>query len=43
MAKAGDMVSYRHDGFWQCMDTAREYELLNRTWHDGKAPWKLWS
>lgn len=43
MAKAGDMVSYRHDGFWQCMDTAREYELLNQIWHDGNAPWKRWS
>jgi len=43
MAKAGDMVSYRHDGFWQCMDTAREFSLLNDIWQQGNAPWKMWS
>ncbi len=42
MAKAGEMAGFRHDGFWQCMDTAREYKLLNDTWHAGKAPWKVW-
>lgn len=42
MAKAGQMVGFRHDGFWQCMDTAREFKLLNDIWHSGKAPWKLW-
>ena len=35
----GDMTVYRHEGFWQCMDTAREYELLNRLWREGTAPW----
>lgn len=43
MAKAGEMAAFRHDGFWQCMDTAREYELLNDLWREGKAPWKIWS
>ena len=39
----GDMTVYRHEGFWQCMDTGREYELLNRLWKDGKAPWmRFW-
>jgi glucose-1-phosphate cytidylyltransferase len=42
MAKDGQMASFRHDGFWQCMDTAREFKLLNDIWHDGKAPWKVW-
>ena len=42
MAKAGEMMGYQHDGFWQCMDTPREYELLNTMWHEGKAPWKVW-
>lgn len=38
----GQMMVYRHDGFWQCMDTARDHSLLNRLWHDGEAPWKKW-
>ena len=39
----GDMTVYRHEGFWQCMDTGREYELLNRLWKDGTAPWtRFW-
>ena len=39
----GDMTVYKHEGFWQCMDTGREYELLNRLWKDGTAPWtRFW-
>ena len=38
-AKAGDMTIYRHEGFWQCMDTSREYQLLNELWAKGDAPW----
>ncbi len=38
-AKAGDMTLYRHEGFWQCMDTSREYKLLNDLWAKGDAPW----
>ncbi len=38
-AAAGEMGAYRHDGFWQCMDNQREYELLNRIWNAGEAPW----
>lgn len=42
-AADGQMTVYRHEGFWQCMDTPREYELLNRLWKQGKAPWKkIW-
>lgn len=33
---------YVHEGFWQCMDTMREKELLEKLWASGKAPWKLW-
>jgi len=36
------LVAYRHDGFWQPMDTYTEYALLNRLWNDGQAPWKIW-
>lgn len=38
-AAAGDMAVYRHAGFWQCMDTSREYQLLNDMWSSGDAPW----
>jgi glucose-1-phosphate cytidylyltransferase len=33
------MNAYRHEGFWQCMDTPREHTLLNRLWDNGNAPW----
>lgn len=36
----GDLAAYVHDGFWQCMDTPREYQLLNELWNSGRAPWK---
>lgn len=39
----GNMTVYKHEGFWQCMDTSREYELLNKLWDAGDAPWtKYW-
>ncbi len=39
----GEMQAYKHDGFWQCMDTAREHALLNQLWDSGRAPWtKNW-
>jgi glucose-1-phosphate cytidylyltransferase len=38
-AKAGEMMLYRHSGFWQCMDTMRDWELLNQLWSKGAAPW----
>jgi glucose-1-phosphate cytidylyltransferase len=43
LAKDGQLVNYKHDGFWQCMDTPREYELLNELWRQTKAPWKVWT
>ncbi len=35
--------AYRHEGFWQCMDTLREKEKLEELWASGKAPWKVWN
>jgi glucose-1-phosphate cytidylyltransferase len=42
LTRAGELAAYRHDGFWQPMDTFREYTLLNGLWSAGKAPWKVW-
>lgn len=36
---AKEMSAYVHNGFWQCMDTAREYQQLNQLWDEGEAPW----
>ena len=40
IAKEGQMVCYKHTGFWQCMDTLRDKEKLEKMWSEGKAPWK---
>lgn len=42
MVKDGQLSVYQHDGFWQCMDTLREFNLLNDLWTGGRAPWKVW-
>lgn len=42
LADQGELMSYRHEGFWQCMDSMRERELLEKMWRTGKAPWKIW-
>jgi glucose-1-phosphate cytidylyltransferase len=42
LAQAGQLKAYCHGGFWQCMDTFREQEMLNRLWAEGRAPWKVW-
>ena len=39
-ASMGQFMAYRHDGFWQCMDTKRDHELLESLWAKGNAPWK---
>lgn len=41
LARDGKMAMYSHDGFWQCMDTYRDYVLLNDMFDKGKAPWPL--
>lgn len=43
LAKLGQLISYKHDGFWQCMDTVREKEKLESLWGSKSAPWKVWA
>lgn len=43
LAEEGQLAAYKHDGFWQCMDTKREMEQLEKLWLSGKAPWKIWN
>jgi glucose-1-phosphate cytidylyltransferase len=38
----GEMMMYRHDGFWHPMDTYRDYQFLNSLWDAGEAAWKVW-
>jgi glucose-1-phosphate cytidylyltransferase len=42
LARDRELLAFPHTGFWQPMDTAREYALLNDLWAAGKAPWKTW-
>lgn len=42
LAADGELRAYRHDGFWQPMDTYREFQMLNELWATGQAPWKVW-
>jgi glucose-1-phosphate cytidylyltransferase len=42
IASEGQLISYVHNGFWQCMDTKKEQELLESLWKTNKAPWKKW-
>jgi glucose-1-phosphate cytidylyltransferase len=42
LAADGQLMAYRHDGFWQCVDTVRDLKLLEGLWATGKAPWKIW-
>ncbi len=42
LAQQGELMSYMHRGFWQCMDTKRELDMLESLWAKGKAPWKVW-
>lgn len=42
VAKEGQLMAYKHEGFWQCMDTVREKEQLEKMWASGNAPWKVW-
>jgi glucose-1-phosphate cytidylyltransferase len=42
LVQMGELAVYQHDGFWQCMDTYREMELLNDLWNTKQAPWKVW-
>jgi glucose-1-phosphate cytidylyltransferase len=42
LAKDGQLMAYRHNSFWQCMDTLREKYILQKYWDSGEAPWKIW-
>ncbi len=42
LAAEGQLMSYSHTGFWQCMDTMRERDMLEKMWYTGNAPWKVW-
>jgi glucose-1-phosphate cytidylyltransferase len=42
LAQEGQISAYMHKGFWQCMDTVRDMQLLEGLWASGRAPWKVW-
>jgi glucose-1-phosphate cytidylyltransferase len=42
LAADGQLMGFRHDGFWSCMDTLREKNILEQLWSTGNAPWKIW-
>ena len=41
-AGGGRLGAYRHDGFWDCMDTYKDAVILNDLWEGGEAPWAVW-
>jgi glucose-1-phosphate cytidylyltransferase len=42
LAADGELRAYRHDGFWECMDTYKDAVTLNDLWASGDAPWRVW-
>ncbi len=42
LAAEGQLSAYRHESFWQCMDTLRDLRLLQQLWDEGNPPWKIW-
>lgn len=42
LAREGQLMGYRHYGFWSCMDTIKEKNMLEEQWASGKAPWRIW-
>jgi glucose-1-phosphate cytidylyltransferase len=43
LARRGQLRAFRHEGFWDCMDTYKDAMLLNDLWDSGRAPWKMWA
>ena len=43
LANQGQLMSYKHTGYWQCMDSIREKQILENLWNKGNAPWKVWN
>ena len=41
VAVMGELMAYKHEGFWQCMDPKRDKDFLDELWNDGRAPWKI--
>ena len=41
LSKSGELMAYKHEKFWQCMDTLRDKNLLNKLWNENRAPWKI--
>ena len=42
VSKMGELMAFHHSGFWQCMDTKRDRDLLEKLWEDKNAPWRRW-
>jgi glucose-1-phosphate cytidylyltransferase len=42
LSKKGELLAYKHEGFWQPMDTLRDKTQLEELWRTGRAPWKIW-
>ena len=42
LTEGGELAACRHEGFWQCMDTLRDKQGLERQWLTGTPPWKRW-
>ena len=42
LSKEKQLIAFKHNGFWQPMDTLREKEYLEELWQSNKAPWKIW-
>lgn len=42
LSRDKELAAYKHNGFWQCMDTLKEKNMLEDLWDSGKAPWKVW-
>ena len=42
LSREGQLMMYRHEGFWHCMDNIRDMEALNKMWYSGERPWVCW-
>src|SRR5262249_21347130 len=42
LAHEGQLMTFRHEGFWRCMDNSRDYQYLNELWQSGNPPWRVW-
>ena len=43
LARDGELRAYRHEGFWECMDTYKDAVALNDLWASGAPPWRIWN